>query len=62
VRAPGILVAALVALTGGAGAAYAGPSGVTPHGPGHGCGPGGGDRSACGQASHGRGHATPRAT
>jgi hypothetical protein len=56
VRAPGILVAALVALAGGASAAYAGPSGVTPPGPGHGCGRGGGDRSACGQGSHGRGH------
>jgi len=56
VRAPRILVAALVALAGGASAAYAGPLGVSPHGPGHGCGRGGGDRSACGQGGHGGGH------
>jgi hypothetical protein len=55
VRAPGILVAALVALAGGASAAYAGPLGVSPHGPGHGCGRAGGDRSSCGEGGHGNG-------
>jgi hypothetical protein len=55
VRAPRILVAALVALAAGATAAYAGPVDLVPHGPGHGCGHGHGNQGSCGHGSHGSG-------